>query len=368
MKIFYLANIRFPTEKAHGIQIAKMCESFGLKNKVVLIIPWRFNSIKQDIFDYYRIKKNFKIVRLPSLDLIALQIPKIGYIIQSFTFYISVFIYLLFKKSNVLYTRDWFLGFRRRNSFLELHTLPKYSVNQRIKKFKGIIAVTQTLKNKLIKKGITENKIMVAPDGADIKQFDIQISQEEARKKMSLPLDRKIILYAGHLYKWKGVDVLAEAAKYLNNHLIVFIGGTKKDIKIFTSQFKNYKNILILGHKIYSEIPLYLKAADVLVLPNSAKEKISRYWTSPMKMFEYMASRRPIVASDLPSIREVLNKNNAILVEADNQKELIDGIKKSLENSDFSDKILTRAFQDVQQYGWVNRANNILNFIISCKL
>ena len=62
MKILYIANARMPTEKAHGIQIMKTCEAFAeLGHEVELILPWRFNPIKEDIFEYYNVKKNFKI-------------------------------------------------------------------------------------------------------------------------------------------------------------------------------------------------------------------------------------------------------------------------------------------------------------------
>ncbi|MCG2808867.1 MAG: glycosyltransferase, partial [Candidatus Portnoybacteria bacterium] len=122
-------------------------------------------------------------------------------------------------------------------------------------------------------------------------------------------------------------------------------------------------NILILGHRPYSEIPYYLKAADVLVLPNSGKEEISKSWTSPMKMFEYMASQRPIVASDLISLREILNENNAVLVEPDNSRALAEGIMSALKKDDFSAKILIEAWQNVQKYTWTERVKNILLFI-----
>ena len=115
----------------------------------------------------------------------------------------------------------------------------------------------------------------------------------------------------------------------------------------------------MVGHRPHGEIPYWLKAADVLVLPNSGKEDISKYWTSPLKMFEYMASGRPIVASDLPSIREVLNGENAILVEPDNPEKLAGGIKAILQNNQLSDRISIKAVLDVQEYSWTKRVQKI---------
>ena len=174
-------------------------------------------------------------------------------------------------------------------------------------------------------------------------------------------MDKKIILYTGHLYKWKGVDTLLKVAQDFQfpNALFVFVGGTKEDIKSFKEKAKNLDNVMIVGHKLYTEIPYWLKAADVLVLPNSGRQDISKHWTSPLKVFEYMASRRPIVASDLPSIREILNEENAILVEPDNPQALSSGILEALKNKQLSDKISSRAFEDVKQYSWDKRAEKI---------
>jgi glycosyltransferase involved in cell wall biosynthesis len=371
MKIIYVANARIPTEKAHGIQIVKMCEAFGNAGlELELVLPWRFNKIKENLFDYYGVKKNFKIKKLPSLDVIPLNIPKICFWIQSLTFSISTFPYLLFKKTDIIYSRDSFplflLSFFKKNLVYEAHTFPRnFFLHKRVfKKTKAIVVITQKLKDLFIERGVDGNKILVAPDGVDLEKFNLKETQVECRQKLSFPLDKKIALYTGHLYEWKGAQILADAAKFLDGDtLIIFVGGTKKDEQNFKIKNQKLDDILILGHQPYLRIPYYLKAADVLVLPNSGKKEISQYWTSPMKMFEYMASQRPIVASDLPSIREILNENNAILVQPDNPEALAEGIKGILQNSDFADKISKQAYEDVQQYTWQTRTERILKFV-----
>ena len=108
---------------------------------------------------------------------------------------------------------------------------------------------------------------------------------------------------------------------------------------------------------------MFLKTADVLVLPNSAKEAISALYTSPLKLFEYMASRKPIVASNLPSIREVLNEKNSILVRPDDAWALVGGIKKALEDIVLSGRISQAAFENAREYTWEKRAAKIIRFI-----
>jgi glycosyltransferase involved in cell wall biosynthesis len=143
----------------------------------------------------------------------------------------------------------------------------------------------------------------------------------------------------------------------------VFVGGTDSDIKKFKAEAKDMNNVLILGHRPHREISKYLAAADVLVLPNSAKKKISRSYTSPMKLFEYMASGRPIVASGIPSITEVLNEQNAILVESDDAAALADGIKRALSDNNLADAISKRAYNEAKQYDWNVRARRIMDFL-----
>jgi len=374
MKLIYITNNRLPTEKAHGIQIAKMCESFAKQGvDLELVYPKRRNKIEEDFFGYYNIKKDFKLTKLWCLDLTGI-IPKIGFRLQSITFAKSAYLYLLFKKyKGLIYSRDqfssMFLSLNNKIVF-ELHSLPKnikFHHRYFLKRMYKIIAISQGLKNDLIKLGIPKDKILTAPDGVDLKNFKkIKESKKELRKELDLPFDKKIVLYTGHLYKWKGVYILAQAANDLpGDYLIVFVGGTEHNLGKFKKFIKdnNLKNILLLGHKKNEVIPQYLKSADVLILPNSGKERISSHYTSPMKLFEYMASGVPIVASDLPSIREILNKNNSVLVGADNPGELSNGIKNILQNKELADRISKQAREEVKNYIWEKRAKKILDFI-----
>jgi glycosyltransferase involved in cell wall biosynthesis len=281
------------------------------------------------------------------------------------SFSIFSFFYIISKKDDFIYSRDdmplFLLSFFKKNIVYEAH-MPRF--NFIVKRFNKIVTISKGLKDFYTKKGVSENTIIVAHDAVDIKKFSIDISKEGARRMLNLPVDKKIILYTGHLYNWKGVDTLAKSAKYLNsNELIVFIGGTTKDVLSFKKKYGNTQNIFILGQKPHKEIPYYLKSADVVVLPNSAESSISKYYTSPMKLFEYMASGTPIVASDLPSIREVLNEQNAILVQSGNPETLASGICQALNNEGFACKISSQALIDVKKYTWDKRVDDIMDFI-----
>jgi glycosyltransferase involved in cell wall biosynthesis len=367
MKITYIANVRMPTEKAHGIQIMKMCAAFrDAGHEVILVVPWRFNAITQDPFVYYSIQTRFPIKRIFSIDLV--WFGSAGFRIQSLSFALAAFFYTLVHRSDVVFGRDELpvlLASMHSRTVWETHT-GSYTFFARmlIRTQTRIIAITEGLKRFYINKGVEEERILVAPDSVDIEQFDIDISKDDARKKLGLPLEDNIVLYTGHLYDWKGAHVLAKATQYSAVETqAVFVGGTDKDIHDFKKRFGHSKAVLILGKKPYDQIPIYLKAADVLVLPNSPVNDISSLYTSPMKLFEYMASGRPIVASDLPSIREILNGSNAVLVAPDDPQQLAEGILKVLEDEPFSQRISARSYEDSKQYTWKKRALSIISFI-----
>jgi glycosyltransferase involved in cell wall biosynthesis len=379
MKILYIANVRIPTEKAHGLQIMKMCEAFTKAGSIVkLVLPTRKNfQLKNAVpFDFYKINHLFDLSYLKTHDPVWLMKLPFGlYLkIQSTLYTFSLWRYLkknIKDRVDVIYTRDEyllpFLNQFAEKLVWEAHNLPQKR-NYYLKYWRRchkIIAITAGLKNELVRMGLDPKRILVAPDGVDLNEFSkITADQAEIRKRLSLPLNKKIIMYTGHLYDWKGAHTLARVAPDLTgNELLVFVGGTNREALDFKNKFGREKNILIAGHVNHDLIPSYLAAADVLVLPNSAKKEISRSYTSPMKLFEYLAAKKPIVASDLPSIREILNEDNAILVEPDSSSALAVAINRLLNNPQLANDIASKSNQDVDQYSWSNRAKNIISFI-----
>lgn len=373
-RILYIVNQRLPTEKAYGIQISKMCESFtDLGHEVVLVAPHRISRIKDDFFSYYDIKKNFRFKKIFSPDFyLPGKLDRIVFQIKYFISAVILAIYVLSRKADIIYSRDelplYLLSFFKKNLVFEIHRFSeKRSLfYKRFKKKKiKIIAISGGVKKELGKAGFDPEDILIAFDAVDLNDFNINMSKTEARKKLNLPLDKKIVVYTGHLYKWKGIETLIEAVSSLREFLFVLIGGTEKDVENFKALVKNkhLENVLFLGHKPHGEIPFYLKAADVLVLSNERERKISELYTSPLKLFEYMAAKRPIIASDLPSIREVLDENSAVFFESGQPEKLAEAVRKTTEDENLVESISARAFEEVQNHTWQKRAESILEFM-----
>ncbi len=371
MKIIYITNTRIPTEKAHGYQICKMCEEFsGQGAEIELWVPSRTNRIKQSVPLFYGLKENFKIREIKSFDFFKYYeyLGKLSFWLQGFWFAFKL-MFIDAEKNAIIYTRDpeigWIFSLRGYRTIFELHNWPGKNNLYRflIKHGDKIVTITKSLKELFLKNNWPENKILVAPDGVDLEKFDINLDKEGARKKINLPLDKKIILYVGHLCSWRGADIMADAAKYLTDYQMIFVGGTGQELKDFQDRYKDRANIKIIPFEKREMIPIYLKAADALILPNKSGSAISERYTSPLKLFEYMASGVPIVASDLPSIREVLNEKNCLFFQANNSESLAEKIKSLFSDEKLTSQISRQAYLDVKQYAWSERAKKIINFI-----
>jgi len=374
--LFLIFYGRFPSEKAASLFAAKSCEAFADEGlRVVLLVPRRAFRDLSDPFEYYRVKRNFRVVFLPTIDFLFLKVfQKFFFFLGYLCFSVSVSFYLWAKakKTDIVYSNEtlplWFASYVSKNTFYEMHDFPesKLALFGRFFKRVRLALVHNNWKierlHELFK--IDRTKILHELNAVDIKDFDLDISKESARQKLDLPLGKKIAVYTGHLYGWKGVDTLAEAAMLLpEEYLIVFVGGTENDVAAFRKKYGSERRVLITGNRKHEEVPIWQKAADLLVLPNTAKEKISKFYTSPMKLFEYMASRRPVVATDIPSIREIVDGTRAIIVPADDAGAMAKGIQKAVEDQETSDKISYNAYRYVLSHTWSARAKRILAFI-----
>ena len=369
MKIIYITNSRIPTEKAHGLQIMKMCEALGKAGvKVTLVLPKRTNTIKIDPFEYWGIERVFNIEKIFSLNLIDYRfLPKsLTFIFDSLAFSLASILYIKKGKNDYIYTRDRDIAFlslfTQTPIVFEVHFIPRFLYVYKIffKRLYKIAPITYFSKKVLESADLEKDNIIVLPDAVDIEKFRVNSTKEELREYLDLPKNKKIIMYVGQLFAWKGVQTLIEATNFISrdDFLLVIVGGSEKDIKNAKNILQ--ENTLFVGQKRAEEIPKWLKSADVLVIPNSGKYDISRYYTSPMKLFEYMASRVSIISSDLPSLREIITENEAIFFKPDDAKDLAKTIDYVLENKDKVHLLSENAYGKVQEYTWEKRAKKIL--------
>ena len=375
MKILYISKSIIPSRTANSIHVMKMCQAFADNgHEVVLLAPDVKNHYEkdiEDIYEYYGTRKNFNIKKLYHPN------QKFG----AFLYTLAIFFYLLInKKFDLVYGRflhGVYLATWLNNKVIyESHAPTFDKKNHRLivfkkliksKYFKKMVVISRALKNMYLeKKYLSNTKIQIAHDGADeVVNFDRKVELLGHKENLKVG-------YVGHLYKGKGMEVIASLANKLDDDIeIHIIGGLEKDIKFWKSKI-NSKNIFFYGFIPHKEVSSYINALDVCLLPNqkivlahgseSSKEfmNISDF-TSPLKLFEYMSHRKPIIASDLPVIREVLNEKNSILLKCDDIELWINSIK-NLKNLKNRDLIANQALSDFYNYSWKNRALLVLKF------
>lgn len=363
MKLAYVTSVRLPTDRAHGYAVMKMCEEFARAGATVeLIVPTRHGP-QGDPFAHYKIERLFSLRRLYTTD-ISGKSERItfGYYVDLLLFLVSLFL-RRFPDDTTLYARDYQVALvvRAKHIVLEVHSVPESSRTfakalRRVEKF---VVITRGIKNALVARGVNADHIVVAPDAVDLSEFSISPSREKVWREYGVDSNKRIALYTGHFYGWKGAETLAEAARHLPDAEIVLMGGVARELADFQRTY-TAKNIHIIGFQPREKMPALLKSADVLVLPNSGKAKISALYTSPLKLFQYMASGVPIVASDLPSIREILDDSSAYWFTSDDPQSLASRVKEILQNPAEASAKTQKAYEMVQKYTWANRAQSIL--------
>jgi glycosyltransferase involved in cell wall biosynthesis len=366
MKLLYLSNTRLPTEKAHGAQIMKTCEAFARAGvDLTLVVTDRRSDIADDPFSYYGVTTRFPIVRLPVLDFVSWG--KIGFMVEVFSFAFAAARFARKRKPDRIFGRDeivlWVASlFGQRDIVWESHTGSwNFFVRRMVPHLRALVVITEGLREFYIGHGVPADKIVVAPDGVDLEAFAHPESKDEARLRLQLPQYKRIAMYIGRLDSWRGASTLCEAAAYFPPDVCaVLIGGESAQVADFK---RRYPNVIFSGFRPYRELADNQAAADVLVLPGTGGEDISAHFTSPLKLFTYMASGRPIVASDLPSLREILSSENAILVEVDNPEALARGVMQALQDTEGSTRRSLRAREDVERYTWERRGRTIIDLI-----
>lgn len=250
---------------------------------------------------------------------------------------------------------------------LEIHRVPGGRLRRRwllqaARGARGLIAISGGVKADLVGLGISRESIRVEHDALEPARFARLPERNEARAALGLDPAASIVVYTGGLLAWKGVDVLVDAARRLPGVRFVIAGGMDADVERLRSVAAGATNVRIDGFQPPSRIPLYLSAADVGVVPNRSAPAISARYTSPLKVFEAFACGLPLVASDLPALRELLeHEREAVLVAADEPRALADGIERLLADDALRAAISQRLRARAAGCTWDARARRILS-------
>lgn len=381
MKVLYLADIRFPMERANGIQTIETCHALARAGVDVDLVVRRSDSRPDSsCLEFYGLPPH------PRLKLRRLGVPRAGSALGKVVFTARCLPFVLRERYDVIYTRDLALSdLAVRSRFLhrlplvyEAHTsaatfaveAPHLYENasppsrrkvarlrrREIRVYRrssGLITITRELKNFLEKGYGPLAPVYVVPDGA-------RVSETRPPARSRLPDEPFRVTYIGQLYPWKGVDTLIEAMTKLPKQELVIIGGLppEPDLERTRKLAENLsvsERVRFRGFVPPTELDQERALADVFVIP--LQESVTaRFFTSPLKLFEAMAAARPIVASDMPSIREVLTHEvNALLVPPGDADALAAALGRLAEDQELGERLIENSLKDVRRYSWDER-------------
>jgi glycosyltransferase involved in cell wall biosynthesis len=383
LNIVYFADVRFPLERANGIQTMETCWALAARgHEVDLVARDDRRRPQRDPFDYYGLAPLRQLVihhvpmarsRLPpSLDRFEYLFAAAGNVFFGTPLDIVMTRDLGVASLLLRLNRDVPLVYESHGyapdvaaalpKMLSTAKPPSQAKIDRLARREarvwrdaaGYVTITAGLANELRRRFGDRERLAIVPDGVRVESSEAPPARE----------GEAIVGYAGHLYPWKGVDVLLHALAQVPEARGVIVGGHEREpdlarMRELVSTLRLNDRVVFTGQVPHPEVPARLASIDILALPNPASA-ISTHATSPLKLFEYMAAGRAIVASDLPSIREVLTDDvTALLVTPGDAAAMANAIRRLARDRSLRARLGGAARAAVGQYSWTRRAERL---------
>ena len=368
MKVAYLANVPYPTDRAHAAQITHMCQAFSnQKADVTLFTNAYFESSQEDIVTKFGIEPKFSLEQLPPTKL---------FFKSKLSFYLREVLFAFYfwrrhgkDSHDVIYSRHELVLctlsvlMPRTKLVYESHEAKyNFAVRRLFRLGLPVVVISKGIYDFYRQQNIPADQLLVADDGIDESFFESLPSRATVRNKLNLPPEEFIVMYIGGFDTYKGVDTLFEAGAKLLDVTVVAIGGSTEQVAVIK---KKYPHVRFLGKLPYRELRDNQQAANVLVIPNTATTPLSNEYTSPLKLFAHMASGVPIAASDIPSLTSVVSGDDVTLVKPDDSDALAAGI--SAVRQDYETKQAAARLLSIKakRYTWTERAGRVLGFLLN---
>lgn len=358
MKLFYITRVNIPSHAAQSVQISSMCEAFSMQNIAFKLI----SPMNQE---NEHLEKTFEWIKLPvngSWKYLEILFKSMKAVLQ--------------ERPTHIYTRDiaiaWFYSFFNITSIYEAHKEPKsFTARIMLKTLRRknnfyLITISNALKDFYINRyNFSAEKILAYHDAVFIEKYDAlrNIPKNKLRLELNLPTKKLIVMHTGSLYEGRGAELFEVILKHFNNIHFIQVGGTENDIKKWKEYYAYYDNIQFVKHQPNDLLIKYQMSADLLFYPIT--KKTSTWWCcSPMKIFEYMATGVPIIASNIGSVGEVLTQRNTFPFDPENHQTIIDALETFLNDQTLAKTVSTNALNDIElHFTWGKRAKCIIDFI-----
>lgn len=334
--------------------------------------PWTLEEPDASMIRFYNLEKAVKVVRLA----MPFPIDRIkGKLFSSSTaacrYYFPRHI---FPRTQLIHTREWNLVKAAvRSGIPAIYERDHYEykpyepdvVNS--PHFQLAVAVADTVRDNMLQQGMPPEKTVKIHNGFNRLFLTRDSVGVETWRQQLLTNGRKyLVVYAGSIYRFKGIDLLLEIVKDFPDVQFVMAGGPTEQSQAYQQviQARQLQNVKLLGFLTQTQIASLLQAADALAHPHLSGKAAD--FTSPMKFFEYMASGVPIVASVIPPLREFTSIDLPVgWCETDNPAQFAEALRRVLATYPRRPEGYSQGNEFVQQFSWENRIINILSHVDS---
>jgi glycosyltransferase involved in cell wall biosynthesis len=375
MKIAYINTSQVPSMTANSGQVMKVCQALAQVNgPVCLWVPGREQSPWSALAEQYGLETSFEVHWVPALPFW-----------HSYDFAWRAVSQAKAWDASLVYTRGLQVAatalLRGLPVILEQHLrITGFSAPWLFRLFlrwpgkKRLLVITRALLNVLetsYRLKLKPEEIQIAPSGVDLERFIGLPDPASARRQLGFP-EGITAAYTGNFYAGRGLDLLFGLAQCFPSVSFLWMGGKPDEVVSWQSRLNQagMKNVILTGFIANRRLPLYQAAADILLMPYERVIRVSGGGDtgdicSPIKMFEYLASGRAILSSDLPVLREVLNPGNAVLCPPEDLPAWQKGLAGLLADPALRGRLGEQAKVDARQYSWRARAQRALQGLIS---
>jgi len=384
VRIVYATNVRIPSERAHGRQIAHVCRALHqLGHELEVVAPYRTNVVEQDFWTYEHLSRDIALTYLGDTDYIATSWWPGWFRLRSMNGMLrrELPAVIADREPDVVYTRSPALLSSLIKTgvpvVLELHQLPRFARHLFVEECNACVRVaclTSPMRDQLLKWGVKKSKLIVEGDAVDLDRFQNLPSQAKARAKWNLKTDRLVVGYVGRLTtlgQEKGVATLLQGlalAKGGKKFFGLIVGGPEEDKKKYEKMAVKLglteDDVSFAGEIQAADVPSSLTACDVLAMPFPDTPHY-RTHMSPLKMFEYMAADRPLLTTDLPTVRDVLDEKTAVFCAPGDAKDFVRALEWIAAHPEDATKRAAAAAALVKRHTWTQRMERILDGVRS---
>jgi glycosyltransferase involved in cell wall biosynthesis len=381
LRICYISDERYPSRWTDTQQVMKTATALAREPVTVdLVLPrvwntlWANNRARRGVLEgYYGVEAAFELTQIPS-------VPPSRWRVEKLTHGLLAPLYAAIEGHDLVYTRDVLavlaalsLGkyamFEGHRVLVRHHRITHAMIQavRRRRRFLGVVTNAAFIADSYREMGFEPERVIVAHNCYDPRDMQPRLTQVEARARLGLGADAKIVCYSGHIQKRKGIETIVQMAARTPELAYLICGGFPDDVAEARrlAEAAGAKNLTFTGWIDVADLAPYLYAADVLLIPPTSVP-LQRHGNTvlPIKTYSYLAAGRVIVAPRLPDVVEVLHDGeNALLVTPDDLDDAVAVVRRALAEPGLAARLGARAEADAPLYTWQARAAQLHRFM-----